>query len=209
MIGIFGGTFDPVHFGHLETVKHVQLSLSLEQVRLLPLGNAVHREQPVASAEQRIQMLKAATADSPGLFVDERETQRAGGSYTVDTLLSLRQELPDKTFCLIIGSDAFAGFPGWHQPDRILSLAHIIVMQRPDTVFNSNPEIEKLLQTHQASDVSQLTETSAGRILFQHVPQLDISSTQVRQLIKDGQPVNDMVPAPVTELITRWQLYRN
>ncbi len=209
MIGIFGGTFDPVHYGHLKTVKHVRQQLELEQVRLVPLGQAVHREQPVATAEQRLEMLKAATDISTGMVVDDREINRPGGSYSVDTLHSLKQDFPDKTFCLIIGSDAFAGFPDWHQPDTILTLAHIVVMQRPETVFSSSVEIEQLLKKHAAKEKTALHSREAGYILFQSVPQLDISSTQIRQLIGNGQPVDELLPQAVNKLIRQWQLYRD
>ncbi len=207
MIGIFGGTFDPVHYGHLKTVIYVQEALQLEQVRLVPLGMAVHREQPVASSSQRLEMLYAATSDQPNLVVDDRETKRPGGSYTVDTLKSLKQEFPGKTLCLIIGSDAFCGFHNWHQPGTILTLAHLIVMQRPNAVLQMATESQKLLNGHFVKTIAQLNQKQAGSILIQQVPQLDISSTEIRQRLQQGQPVNNMIPLSVYELIRQRGLY--
>ena len=207
MIGIFGGTFDPVHYGHLKTVDYVSQALQLEQVRLVPLGMAVHREQPLATTSQRLEMLHVATAGNPKLVVDDREIKRHGGSYTVDTLKSLKQELPGKTLCLIIGSDAFSGFHKWHQPGTILTLAHLIVMQRPDTVLQMQTESEELFHGHFVKTAGQLTEKSAGSILVQQVPQLNISSTEIRQRLQHGEPVNSMMPLAVYELIRQWHLY--
>ena len=209
MIGIFGGTFDPVHYGHLKTVLFVQQQLQLDQVRLIPLGQAVHREQPVATASQRLEMLYAATVDYPGLVVDAREIKRPGGSYTVDTLKSVKQDFPDETLCLITGSDAFAGFPGWHLPETILTLAHLVVMQRPDSTPLNDPVIRQLLDERQAKSVKQLADSAAGSILYIQVPQLDISSTDIRNRLQSDQPVSSMLPLPVYELISHWGLYRN
>lgn len=208
MIGIFGGTFDPVHYGHLKTVEHVLEKLNLEQVRLVPLGQAVHREQPIASAQQRIAMLRAAIADNQKLHVDDRETLKAGGSYSVETLASIKREMPDKTLCLIVGSDAFAGFSSWYQPETILSLAHIIVMQRPETIFKAGLETEHLLHDHVVADIHALTEKDNGGILFQDVPQLAISSTQIRQMVKNNEALTEVTPLAVAELIRQWDLYK-
>ena len=208
MIGIFGGTFDPVHFGHLKTVAHVLDQLDLEQVRLVPLGQAVHREQPIASAQQRIAMLRAAISDNPKLYVDDRETRRNGGSYSVETLASIKQEMPDKTLCLIVGSDAFADFSSWYQPETILSLAHIIVMQRPETLFKAGLETEHLLHDHVVADAQALTEKDNGSILFQEVPQLAISSTQIREMVKRNEALTEVTPTAVAELIKQWDLYK-
>lgn len=208
MIGIFGGTFDPVHYGHLKTVLFVQQQLGLQQIRLIPLGQAVHREQPAATASQRLEMLYAATADYPQLVIDDREIKRPGGSYTVDTLSSIKQELPDEALCLIIGSDAFAHFLDWHKPETIMTLAHIIVMQRPDSQPLTNPAIQKLLDQRQITSAEQLKESVAGKILPIQVPQLDISSTGIRDRLQSDLTISHLLPLPVYELITHWKLYK-
>jgi nicotinate-nucleotide adenylyltransferase len=132
MIGVLGGTFDPIHFGHLRPALDCLQALALEEVRLIPLNVAVHRPQPVASSALRLAMLEAAIAGQPGFVADPRELERPGGSYTYDTLISLRAELGDaEPLCLLIGADAFAGFLDWHRPADILDLAHLVVMRRP------------------------------------------------------------------------------
>ena len=130
-IGIFGGTFDPIHYGHLRTAFELLQALRLGELRFMPAGNPPHREQPMASAEQRVAMVRAATAGQPGFTVDDRETRREGPSYSVDTLAGLRAEHPTRPLCLIVGMDAFLGLPKWHQWQDILKLAHLVVAHRP------------------------------------------------------------------------------
>ncbi len=140
MIGVLGGTFDPVHFGHLRPALEVRQALGLEELRLIPLRQAVHRSQPQASPEQRLAMLRLAVQGAEGLRIDDRELRRVGESYTYDTLVDLRAELgPAVGLCLLVGGDAFRGFLTWHRPDDILSLAHLIVMRRPGGADEGGP----------------------------------------------------------------------
>ncbi len=142
MIGVLGGTFDPVHFGHLRPALEVRQALGLEELRLIPLRQAVHRSQPQASPEQRLAMLRLAVQGqgAEGLRIDDRELRRADESYTHDTLVDLRAELgPAVGLCLLVGADAFRGFLSWHRPDDILSLAHLIVMRRPGMPDEGGP----------------------------------------------------------------------
>ena len=140
MIGVLGGTFDPVHFGHLRPALEVRQALGLEELRLIPLRQAVHRPQPQASPEQRLAMLRLAVQGAEGLRIDDRELRRVGESYTYDTLVDLRIELgPAVGLCLLVGADAFRGFLSWHRPDDILALAHLIVMRRPGGADEGSP----------------------------------------------------------------------
>ncbi|NCA87579.1 MAG: nicotinate (nicotinamide) nucleotide adenylyltransferase [Gammaproteobacteria bacterium] len=140
MIGVLGGTFDPVHFGHLRPALEVRQALGLEELRLIPLRQAVHRSQPQASPEQRLAMLRLAVQGAEGLRVDDRELRRGGESYTHDTLVDLRGELgPAVGLGLLVGADAFRGFLSWHRPDDILALAHLIVMRRPGWTGEGGP----------------------------------------------------------------------
>ena len=130
-IGIFGGTFDPIHYGHLRTAFELLQALRLTEVRFMPAGNPPHRESPVANAEVRLQMVMAATEGQHGFLVDDREIRREGPSYSVDTLATLRAEHPDRSLCLIVGMDAFLGLPKWYQWREILQLSHVVVAHRP------------------------------------------------------------------------------
>ncbi len=144
MIGIFGGTFDPVHFGHLRPALEVQQALGLDEVRFIPAGQPPHRDMPHATAPQRLSMLQTAIEDQPGFAADEREIQREGPSYMVDTLALLREELGQIPLCLILGYDAFLGLPAWHQWHRLIELAHLVITHRPGW---NHADLDETLQT--------------------------------------------------------------
>lgn len=208
MIGILGGTFDPIHFGHLRTALDVQQALALEQLRFIPLRDPPHRAQPFSTAAQRLAMLQAAIANQPGFCVDERELKREGKSYSVDTLRSLRADLGATPLCLILGSDAFRGFPAWHQPHEILQLAHLVVMQRPGEEEPHQADLLPFIAGRKADAQQDLDQAAAGRVLFQTVTQLDISATGIRALIRQGRSPRYLVPDAVLEIIEREGLYR-
>ena len=136
MIGIFGGTFDPVHYGHLRSALEVKDIFGLSEVRLIPCAQPPHREQPAATALMRLHMLELAIENQPGLIIDTRELNRQGVSYMVDTLKSLRQEFPNEPLLLFIGSDAFNHLKTWHQWQHLFDTAHIVVMTRPGFEIN-------------------------------------------------------------------------
>jgi nicotinate-nucleotide adenylyltransferase len=203
MIGIFGGTFDPIHFGHLRTALEVHQALSLDQVRIIPLRDPPHRDQPETTTQQRLAMIRAAIADEPAFRLDTQELEREGKSYSVRTLRSLREELgEDIPVCLIIGSDAFRGFPSWHEPEEILQLAHVVVMQRP------GDPLPALYPERMAKSATELHAAPAGRIYPQPVTQLQISATGIRTLIQAGQSPRYLLPEGVLEIIQRENLYR-
>ena len=209
MIGIIGGTFDPIHIGHLRIALDVKEQLGLDEVRFIPLNQAVHREQPQASPEQRLAMVRAAVADQDGFVVDERELKREGASYTVDTLASLRQELADTPLCLLLGSDAFNGFLDWHRPQEILQLAHLVVMGRPGEDDSDDPALHALLEKHRAIDRQQLHKQAAGLIYFQSVTQLEISATRIRQAAARGESIAFLVPPQVEAIIRQTGCYQS
>ena len=202
MIGILGGSFDPIHFGHLRTALDVQQALDLTEILLIPLRDPPHRESLSADADQRLAMARTAVADNPLFRIDPRELERPGKSFTVDTLRSLRLERQEETLCLLLGSDAFRGFPEWHQPDEILQLAHLVVMQRPG---ERQPDLypERIVNRPAA-----LRDTPAGGILFQEVTQLDISATHIRALLKSGKDPRYLLPQTVLSIIRRQRLYQ-
>ncbi len=208
-IGVLGGTFDPIHHGHLRIALDASESLGLEQVRLIPLAQAVHREPPQASAKHRWAMLKAALAGRVDLVADDRELRRAGPSYTIDTLRSLRDDFPDRSLCLLLGDDAFAGFPAWREPSAILASANLAVLQRPrqaTQATQATPELDQLLQAH---GTEQLDLGRTGQIVLCPVTQLDIASSDVRRRIANGQSADFLTPRGVIEWIEQHRLYRS
>lgn len=207
MIGVLGGTFDPVHHGHLRTALEVMQEIGLDEVRFLPLYRAVHREQPLAAAADRLEMLRAAIADQPGFVVDERELRRRGDSYMVDTLASLRAESGERPICLLLGSDAFSAFLQWREPSRILELAHLIVMRRPGDSPVVDTAHQALLAAHQVHESNALQDSPAGCILLQPVSQLEISSTRIRQIVAAGLDPRYLLPDAVRHLILEKRLY--
>ena len=140
MIGIFGGTFDPIHYGHLRPASEIRRTLNLDALYLVPAANPPHRPSPVATPAQRLTMLELALTEFPELQVDDRELQRGGISYTVDTLRSYRSQYPQAALALLVGTDAFDGIETWHQWQQLPELAHIVVMQRPGRVPETSRE---------------------------------------------------------------------
>lgn len=209
MIGIFGGTFDPVHYGHLRSLLEVQQALGLNEVRLIPCLIPPHRQMPGASAERRLAMLELAAADTPDFVVDQRELQRGGPSYMVDTLQSLRDELGSrKSLCLIMGLDAFVALDSWNQWQRLTELAHIVVMQRPGGLLPKTGVVADLVEQRQALDVVELQQRPAGRVYFQSVTQLDISATAIREQLAYGRDVRFLMPDSVRHYIETHGLYK-
>ena len=207
MIGIFGGTFDPVHFGHLRVALDFAERLMLEQIRLLPCRQPPHRREPLASPEDRLAMLELAVTDRSGLSIDKRELQRPGPSYMVDTLQSLRDEMPGTPLVLLLGMDAFAHFDQWHQWQRIIELAHIAVARRPG-VSVPGGDVEAWSRRYCIADDQRLGGT-AGQIVFCPVTQMDISATEIRNRIMQGRSPRYLLPDAVITYIEEKNLYHD
>jgi nicotinate-nucleotide adenylyltransferase len=206
-MGIFGGTFDPIHYGHLRTAFELREALKLEEVRFLPTGNPPHREQTQASAEERLAMVRAAVEGQAGFTVDDRETRRSGLSYSVDTLGELRAEFPQRAICLLLGMDAFLGLPNWHRWREILELAHVIVAHRPGWKAPTQGPLGEAMVDRGTGSVRDLHEATAGRIFVHAVTQLEISSTELRALIARGRDPRYLIPDRVCELLRRTGWY--
>ena len=202
-IGLFGGTFDPVHNGHLRVALDALETLNLDVVHLVPLARAVHREQPETSADLRFAMLEAAVAGRPRLIADARELEREGPSYTVDTLRSLHADHPRKTLCLLLGADAFNGFPNWREPNAILELANIAILQRPGATMANNAKA--LFLAHRER---QLQPGRTSQIVECPVAQLAIASSDIRQRRSTGRGIDYLVPDAVLDIIETRGLYR-
>lgn len=206
-IGIFGGAFDPIHFGHLRTAFELMTALDLAAVHFVPSGEPPHKHRPQAGGDIRLQMIKAAIQGQAGFIADERELNRAGPSYSIDTLESLRQEHPDDALCLLIGMDAFLGLPEWHRWQEISALAHVVVAHRPGW---SPPRVGlhgDLLASRGASRATDLKETPNGRIYIQEVTQLEISSSGIRDLVGQGGDPRFLLPAAVAAIIEQSGCY--
>jgi nicotinate-nucleotide adenylyltransferase len=206
-IGVLGGTFDPVHHGHLRVALELVDLLALDEVRLVPVGSPAHRDAPQASAAQRVRMLKAALGDVPGLAVDVRETERAGPSFTVDTLASMRADFADASLTLIIGMDQFQVLSHWHRWAEIPEFAHICVVHRPGASTTHSPEIAQLLLERQVTDPARLREALAGYVYMGNVPVLDISSTRIRALIGRRTTPRFLLTDNVLDIIKQERLY--
>ena len=200
-VGIFGGTFDPIHFGHLRTAFELLHALRLAEVHLVPAGNPPHRGVPLCDARHRLDMVRAAVADQPGLVVDDREVRREGPSYTVLTLRELREEAPGRPICLLLGMDAFLGLPQWHEWRSVFDLAHVVVAHRPGWTAPDAGTLGELIAARGTLRVEDLHESVAGRIHVRPVTQLEISSTDLRDLIVAGQDPRYLLPDAVRALI--------
>jgi nicotinate-nucleotide adenylyltransferase len=208
MIGILGGTFDPVHFGHLRTALDVCEALELEQVRLIPCHLPPHRDQPVATSIQRVSMLEAAVRDYPVFVIDQRELGREGPSYTFDTLTSLRTELGPAGLCLLIGMDAFRGLTTWHRWRELIELCHLVVMTRPGAEIPAQGELADFTSRHRVPGAGELRQLAAGGLLFQPVTRLEISATDIRMRLAEGRSAGFLVPEAVRRIINREALYQ-
>jgi len=208
MIGIFGGTFDPIHIGHVRTALDIREDLALEEVRLMPCNISPHRNAPLASGAQRLAMLQAAIHGEPGLCIDERELHRPAPSYTVDTLLALRAELGDIPLCLMMGMDSFQALHTWHRWRDIITLAHIVVMTRPGWLPPTQGEVAELVMQHGVYDPARLREASAGCVLLRPVSQLDISASRIRSAVQAGRSARYWVPDSVWDFIEKKGIYR-
>jgi nicotinate-nucleotide adenylyltransferase len=205
--GVFGGTFDPIHFGHLRTAFELLQALRLEEVRFIPAGRPPHRDVPLADAGLRLAMVRAATADQPGFSVDDRELRRSGPSYSVLTLAELRAEDPARPLCLLIGMDAFMGLPTWHRWHELLELAHVVVARRPGWSAPAEGTLGELLGHRGTTRVEDLHQHPSGRILVHKVTQLEISSTELRNIVAAGTDPRYLVPDPVRDVIQRTGCY--
>ncbi|ODS23782.1 nicotinate (nicotinamide) nucleotide adenylyltransferase [Candidatus Endobugula sertula] len=192
-IGIFGGTFDPVHNAHLQMALEAKSSLRLDEVRLVPCHRPPHRDSPTLSSEQRLELLYIAIRDLPGLVIDERELKRDHSSYTVDTLLSFREELGQEiSLVLMVGLDAFIHLTQWYQWQRLRKLAHIAVMLRPGCPLPNNGILAEWLSMVDAQTI--IHQQAAGGLLLLEQSLLPISATAIRQQLAEGQLVNNTPP---------------
>ncbi len=206
-IGIFGGTFDPIHYGHLRTAFEMLQALRFGEVRFMPCGSPPHRGSPIAAAELRLNMVRVATAGQHGFVVDDRELLRDGPSYSVDTLTALRGEFPLQPLALIIGMDAFLSLPKWHQWRQILQLAHIVVAHRPGWRAPDMGPLGELLAERGTHRIGDMHQAKSGHIYVLDVTQLEISSSDIRELVAAGRDPRFLMPDAVRSVIEQSGCY--
>lgn len=210
LIGVLGGTFDPVHRGHTQLAHDAVSALALDELRCVPAGNPPHRGAPLASAEERLAMVGLAFADLPGYVIDDAEIRQAGPSWTILTLERLRAALPEASLVLIVGADAFLGLPSWHRWQDLIRYAHLAVANRPGSNLDvaALPEpLQALLRAHSAEDASELRQSRAGRIVSFTMTPCAVSATQIRAAVRQGHPIASLVSAPVENYIRQHHLY--
>lgn len=207
-LAILGGTFDPIHMGHIACAEEILETFSLEKIKLIPCSQTPHRPQPLNSASSRCKLISLAIEDLPRLELDKRECNRAGLSYTIDTLRSVREELSkDTPLYFLLGMDAFSKINEWYQWEEILELCHLIVINRPEYKAPSTGPIAALISAHQSQNIEKIQQASNGKIYFHQMNDIHISSTEIRSALKSKQDISAMLPKKVwTELQKRDQL---
>lgn len=211
MIGVYGGTFDPIHLGHINFASNIQSVISLKKIHFIPCGIPAHREAAAANNEQRLMLLEAALGNEPQYVIDDREIRRGGVSYMIDTLQSLKQDYPDEGLSLLLGSDAFLEFEHWRDWQGILNIANLIIAERPgfdSSVFLKEKTLSDLLERSYTDNKEIFQNSRNGKIWIEKIPQFDISSSQIRDLVKRGEPFTDFLHPKVSKLITEQKLYR-
>jgi nicotinate-nucleotide adenylyltransferase len=207
-IGVFGGTFDPIHYGHLRSAFEMLQALDLDEVRFIPCGDPPHRGVTIASAERRMRLVELAVAGQEGFLADDRELRRNGPSWTIDTLIELREEFPRRSLGLIVGMDAFLGLPSWHRWEEILSQAHIVVAHRPGWKAPDIGALGELIAQRGTHRIEDLHEETHGRVHIHAVTQLEIASTEIRDLVAAGRDPRFLMPDAVRDEILETGLYQ-
>lgn len=206
-LAIMGGTFDPIHIGHLRSALEARELLGCDELRFIPCHQPPHRAEPSVSSEQRLHMIELAIADEPRFRIDAREIERAGPSYTIDTLAELRAEIGAHcALHLLIGMDAFVELDTWRRWDELLDFANIVVMQRPESAFPQHGAVVDLLRAHRAA-LSEVKSKTHGAIAIVQLTSLPISATVIRALIRAQRSPRYLLPDAVWKFIREQNLY--
>lgn len=213
-IGILGGTFDPIHHGHLRLAQEALEQCGLSAVRFIPCGSPPHRSAPHADARQRLEMVRLALHGNPAFILDEREIHRADPCYTVDTLTAMRAEFDaQQPLCLLMGGDAFLLLHTWHEWQRLFDLAHIVVMQRAgnhplgNAINEADASLRGEYQNRLVPAARALSEAPAGSIFVASMPALEISATDIRRRCAEGKNLRYLLPDAVANHIQSHHLY--
>jgi nicotinate-nucleotide adenylyltransferase len=207
-VGILGGTFNPIHCGHLRSALELREQMGFAEIRLMPNARPPHRGEPDCEAAQRAEMVQLAVSGEPGLACDRRELQRSGASYTYDSLAELRAELGETcSICLIVGADAVSMLNTWYRWEELLQLVHVVAIARPGWPVPDSGVVGAWLQSHRVDDPSMLLSHSRGSVWVKELRQLDISSTEIREMVAAGRSPRYLLPDPVWHYIQDGGLY--
>ena len=207
-VALFGGTFNPVHFGHLNLASRLADYLQIPSVRMMPCAIPPHREAPTTDTQHRLAMLNLAIADNPVLIADDLELKRAGTSYSIDTIELVRQEIGTQVplfFCL--GIDALLSIDSWHRWSELLDFCHLVACSRPDYSLPQDGAVATWIEQYKCKDIRQMKKQPHGSIHLCKIPMVDISSTAIRDSIKCAKNIDHMTPEPVVNYIKQHSLY--
>jgi len=207
MIGILGGSFDPIHYGHLHIALTLYQQLHLSEVRFIPCKNSVSNKKIVANVQQRLTMLKLALQPYSYFSIDEQELHRSTPSYMIETLAALRQKWGDRSLGLILGYDNLVKLDHWHQWASLIDYAHLLIVPRPDQAEPYSKEIDAFIEKHRTHDASLLTRQPAGLLFMTHGQALPISATDIRKTIASGSYPFGLLPSTVLDYILEQKLY--
>ena len=206
-IGLLGGTFDPIHVGHLRLALEVRQRTHLGEVRLLPAPRPRLRDAPWVNPDTRLRLVCAAVQGVDGLSVDGRELERDGPTRTVETLATLREQLGPRPLCWIMGADAARRLDQWHDWRQLPELAHIIIARRPGAVVPSDGTVGHFIAERLCHDANLLAQQANGWIHICDIPGLDISSSGIRAMLVNGEPIDFLVPETVQHILQKEGLY--
>lgn len=206
-IGILGGTFDPIHFGHLRLALELYETLDLAKIHIIPCYQPVHRKLPVATPEHRFAMIECAVRNEPALYADPREIKRGNPSYMIDTVIDLRKEMPNTPICLLLGIDAFLGFTSWHRFRDILDYVHLVIAHRPQYHLPTTGIIADLLKERLLPEINDIHRLLNGRIIVKPITALEISATDIRKQIALGRNPRYLLPDSVYNYIKQHGIY--
>ncbi|RUO59452.1 nicotinate-nucleotide adenylyltransferase [Pseudidiomarina insulisalsae] len=204
---IFGGTFDPIHNGHVTTSLAAFAELEANQMHVVPSAQPPHRDYPGASAGQRLAMVKLAFAECPGVLPDDCELRRDGPSYSLLTLQEMRRRWPDDNITFLLGNDAFAKLDTWYGWQQLTEVANLAVMRRADQDTPWSPAVEALYHQHGCDALSQFHQHRQGQILLLETPDVAISATALREAIAENKDWREKVPVNVATYIEQYRLY--
>ena len=213
LVGIFGGTFDPIHYGHLRVAEEIVETVGLQKMYFVPAGMPRLRHSPVASSQHRVEIVRLAIQKNPDFVLDEREIYRDGVSYSIDTVREFKQEFGEEVrLCFILGADAFIKLPEWNNWKELFNLCHFIVSTRPGyslTLIKEllSKELREECSQRWVSNTESLRKDTSGLIFIASTTMLDISATTIRAHIAVGRSVRHLVPSVTVNYISENKLY--